>query len=650
MTTIHIECKETSSKTTVHIASQKNIEMNAVIESLPHQYVVQGHHSKSNVYKQPVGMKMIEQGALNRLDSVLFLPCIAFETGMVLAQDGCYYDISCAILRTHLGDFHAWSLNMLQKCPSEYVADWLHLPETERQDIMLGVIIADKLYWSAVSSPMTFHDFARDWYMLFGEHSRQDILANIFTTVWTEFVHTRQMMPILDTKIVQYNSVPFIDIQHNLLQQPMDLNKAMRHLSNRLLFDTVIVADARGFLLAGEFMKEQIRVVMARKLGKLPTNVHKASYSKEYGEDEICIEVDAIPPNSHVIIVDDILATGGTMYAIKELVEEKFNSTVVAFIAPFAIETTPGTLLCNKIPLNKIRFAQTQNKLPIWEYKKPVFDDDDNIVIIPPSLHTFSPPTYRANVHWNKFHSSSNIMFDGNEFQDKHIKMFINVTNEMELYESLSLLKILYRKDPKSISVVVPFTEQGTQDRIEYDNDGMETLAQSDTLAKMFGKQKVTTFDLHAEQSIFAFHDLRNLSIVKELWNMYHNLHPNTIPVFPDDGAAKRFGKLLNVSKKCITFRKTRGEGDIRNVETEDETKAQQDYVIIDDLVRTASTMNSVAQYLLNKRDAKSVAILFAHAPFEPRAAKHLQIFGNNIWTSNSCPSKVPSQWVKYTF
>ena len=115
-------------------------------------------------------------------------------------------------------------------------------------------------------------------------------------------------------------------------------------------------------------------------------------------------------------------------------------------------------------------------------------------------------------------------------------------------------------------------------------------------------------------------------------------------------GAAKRFGKLLKIGPSAVTFRKTRGLGDVRTVETEDETKDDQDYVLVDDLIRSGSTMHSVAQYLIQKRKAKSVAALFAHAPFEPQCYRNLAIFGDNIWTSNSCPEKVPSKWVKYRF
>lgn len=633
----------------IHIASKCKVQADAVSDALSPKYVIWRCESESGIDNQPIGMEMIEKGALNRLNCVPFFPCVAFETGIILTKKDTYQEISCVVLRTPIGDFHAWTpFEFFKDCPLTDVDEWKQLKKQEQKDTTLASIIA-KNYKHAM--------FKDDWYFLTGFISRQDTLRTIFEQVWTKFVRTYESLPIIAVIVQQHNNVPFIDMQYNLLHSPLDLAKSVKHLADRLLFDTVIVADARGFLLAGEFMRQnnQIRIVMARKPGKLPSEVYTQAYEKEYGFDEICIEVDAIPENSSVIIIDDVIASGGTMRAIMKLVEGKFRSNVAAFIAPFAIERSPGKLMCNgKIPLEKVRFAQTQLILPRWGINQ----ESENsfchpIQIIPPSLQSFSSNRFniRAKINWKQFNSSSNITFDGNEFKNKDVHMFLNTTNQSEMYECLSLLKILYRKDPKSIHVIIPFVEQATQDRIEYNEDcEMETLAQIDTLAKLIGKHTVRTYDIHAEQSILAFHDLRNDSIVEVLWKKFHHLHPTTIPVFGDDGAAKRFANLLKVKKTCITFRKTRGEGDIRLVETEDTTIDQQDYVIVDDLVRSGSTMHNVALYLIQNCNAKSVSALFAHAPLEPKCCKNLRIFEDKIWTSNSCPEKVPSRWVKYNF
>lgn len=87
----------------------------------------------------------------------------------------------------------------------------------------------------------------------------------------------------------------------------------------------VVGIESRGFVMATSLaLKLHAGMVMARKPGKLPAATVKQSYKKEYGEDTIEIHADAITADDVVVIHDDILATGGTMAAVVELVK-KFN-------------------------------------------------------------------------------------------------------------------------------------------------------------------------------------------------------------------------------------------------------------------------------------------------------------------------------------
>ncbi len=87
--------------------------------------------------------------------------------------------------------------------------------------------------------------------------------------------------------------------------------------------DKVIGIDARGFLLASTMayiLNAGISVV--RKKGKLPYKTRFATYEKEYGSDTIEMHEDTIRPGENVVIVDDLLATGGTMLATIDLVKQ----------------------------------------------------------------------------------------------------------------------------------------------------------------------------------------------------------------------------------------------------------------------------------------------------------------------------------------
>lgn len=80
--------------------------------------------------------------------------------------------------------------------------------------------------------------------------------------------------------------------------------------------------EARGFILGAAVARELgIGFVPLRKPGKLPGAVHEVSYALEYGHDRLQAQSDALPGGARVLIVDDVLATGGTLAAAAELVE-----------------------------------------------------------------------------------------------------------------------------------------------------------------------------------------------------------------------------------------------------------------------------------------------------------------------------------------
>jgi adenine phosphoribosyltransferase len=87
--------------------------------------------------------------------------------------------------------------------------------------------------------------------------------------------------------------------------------------------DMVAGIDARGFLAASPLaLKLNCGLMMVRKKGKLPGAVNRAAYGLEYGTDEVEIQKDAVEAGRRVLIIDDLLATGGTIAAAAKLVQE----------------------------------------------------------------------------------------------------------------------------------------------------------------------------------------------------------------------------------------------------------------------------------------------------------------------------------------
>lgn len=86
--------------------------------------------------------------------------------------------------------------------------------------------------------------------------------------------------------------------------------------------DRIVAAEARGFIFAAPMALElNAGFAPIRKPGKLPYQTRSHSYDLEYGSDTLQMHVDAVEPGSRVLLVDDLLATGGTMQACIKMVE-----------------------------------------------------------------------------------------------------------------------------------------------------------------------------------------------------------------------------------------------------------------------------------------------------------------------------------------
>lgn len=117
-----------------------------------------------------------------------------------------------------------------------------------------------------------------------------------------------------------------------LLANPRAFRQAVSQLTDAFRDarpDVIAAAEARGFLLAGPLALElNAALVPIRKKGKLPFKTLSHTYDLEYGTDTLEIHCDAIPSGARVLVLDDVLATGGTMDACCQLVE-KAGGTVV---------------------------------------------------------------------------------------------------------------------------------------------------------------------------------------------------------------------------------------------------------------------------------------------------------------------------------
>ena len=106
--------------------------------------------------------------------------------------------------------------------------------------------------------------------------------------------------------------------------------------------DLVVAAEARGFIFGGAVAcRLGAGFVPIRKPGKLPAETVERTYDLEYGTDTVAIHRDAIKPGDRVLVLDDLLATGGTVSACCDLVEE-LGGEVVACAFLVELSFLPG--------------------------------------------------------------------------------------------------------------------------------------------------------------------------------------------------------------------------------------------------------------------------------------------------------------------
>ncbi len=134
----------------------------------------------------------------------------------------------------------------------------------------------------------------------------------------------------IKSKIREVSDWPIASVNFKDITTLLEDGETFRYVIDKMIepfndqkIDKIVVLDARGFLLGTPMAYNLgIGVCLVRKKGKLPYKTVEASYMKEYGPDTVTMHEDTVKPGEKVLIVDDLLATGGTLGAAIELVEK----------------------------------------------------------------------------------------------------------------------------------------------------------------------------------------------------------------------------------------------------------------------------------------------------------------------------------------
>lgn len=149
---------------------------------------------------------------------------------------------------------------------------------------------------------------------------------------------------IRDVKDFPKEGIVFKDIT-TILQDPEGLKVAVEKMQDELEgvdFDVVVGPESRGFIFGVPIAYNMNKgFVPVRKPGKLPYETKSKTYDLEYGTSTIEMHVDAIKPGDKVVIIDDLLATGGTSKAMVDLIEE-LGGEVVKMVFLIELSFLPG--------------------------------------------------------------------------------------------------------------------------------------------------------------------------------------------------------------------------------------------------------------------------------------------------------------------
>ncbi len=118
--------------------------------------------------------------------------------------------------------------------------------------------------------------------------------------------------------------ITFFDITP-LLASPKAFANAIDTMAERFAScgaTKILAAEARGFIFGAPLAyKMGMGFIPVRKPGKLPYQTCQVTYDLEYGTDTLCMHIDAVAPGESVLVIDDLMATGGTMGGVLKLVE-----------------------------------------------------------------------------------------------------------------------------------------------------------------------------------------------------------------------------------------------------------------------------------------------------------------------------------------
>jgi adenine phosphoribosyltransferase len=424
-------------------------------------------------------------------------------------------------------------------------------------------------------------------------------------------------------------------------------------------YDVVCGLDARGFIISTAIQDlSGLSQVMVRKESKLPGLKYTHEYKKEYGSDILELEVESIKPGQRVLIVDDLMATAGTLKAAANLVEQAGGivSGIMVLIEFRDLngrerikELYPDVKIYSLFSLDSFNDSgildntvEIPGQLRIKKFRPTVYPKNDNLPVLMwhYTMESFAQKMLQVSnirpsyVNWNYFPDMwPNITFEPSvSLINKDIIFVMSIAVKEIFAEQLALLVALPRQLINSLTIIVPYLGPATHERVDYSGQ----LATVEPILKILsscipmtktGPPILRILDIHALQIRFYTNDnitMKLMSAIPVLLNYLKSKEQRYVIAYPDDGAYKRFKYFFEDFPQVICS-KIR-EGEIRKIIIRERVNWPEDIIldnviIIDDLVQSGETLLSCAE-ALKSLDFKNTSVYATHAVFPNDAWK----------------------------
>lgn len=409
--------------------------------------------------------------------------------------------------------------------------------------------------------------------------------------------------------------------------------------------------DARGFIF-GSLIAQKLGVgfVMLRKPSKLPGETRAVSYELEYGLNTLNVQKDSIKPTDKVLIVDDILVTGGSVEAACKLVEQ-CGATVagICCLADIVLPSETGQSQArNRLSKYNLKTLVTYDQniasvsakeasAPIQKAPAvPTLTEHDTraVIVYYPTMEGVArqmvasyPFQFRlGQVSWKKFPDGMpNIEFDAVSLERRAVIYLGSLYDVGTVMEQFSLVSVLPRQHIRSLHIVFPYFAPGTMERVEREG----VLATAETFARILGSSvppcqsgpaTLRIYDIHALPNRFYFTDNVTMRMLTAVDVLKETLDRScTTIAFPDEGAFKRFKHLLDGFPMVICSKVRDGEKRVvkitEHVNCRPGFLQNEEILIVDDLVQTGGTLFECRQALVAE-GAKRVSAYVTHSVF----------------------------------